>query len=173
MDRKYKKVAYVEGHTVKDGLLIPVIKNEEIMLTSTKRFHNCLYLILGLSKAERLLMDWISEEMDDKNMIRNDEYSRKAFISCLEKIVSEGKPLTYTQQSVNTAFKGLCDAGLLRRYSKSVYQVDAMYYWKGDEKERINTIMMNIQFNTTEANFKVLKGTDRVYTKKNGKEVRL
>ena len=56
MIRKIKKIDYIDGHHLEDDILRPTLKNEQVMLTGTKRFHNCLHLILGLTKLERLLI---------------------------------------------------------------------------------------------------------------------
>lgn len=154
--RKYKIVNYVEGHLIQDGRLIPVTKSKEIMETGTKRFHNCLYVILGLNKLQRVLVDWLSEEMDERNMVRNDKYTRGMFMDFLKEIQVDGKILSYEDQSVANAFHGLYRCGLLIRHTQSVYQVNPEYYWRGSDKARIESIMMNIQFNSGATNFKIL-----------------
>jgi len=156
MERKVKTIEYVEGHYIKDDVLRPMMKKEEIMMTGTKRFHNCLYLILGLSKLQRVLMDWISEEMDSRNMIRNEKYTREQFINFISTLLIEGENKVYKDTSVNTAFHDLKTVGLLIPVSKSVYQVNPKYYWSGTDKDRIEEIMLNIRFGSNESNFHVI-----------------
>jgi len=170
MERKSKKLSYIDGHHLEEGVLKPTIKDVEIMMTGTKRFHNCLYLILGLSKLQRILMDWISEEMDSRNMIRNEAYNRKLFIDFVSSLVIDGENRVYKDSSVNTAFHDLKVSGLLIPVSKSVYQVNPNYYWGGTDKDRVNEIMMNIQFASSETNFRVIpNGKDFQITKKGKK----
>lgn len=156
MIRKEKIVSYVDGHTIDGDVLVPTFKEEKIMLTGTKRFHNCLHLILGLGKMERLLIDWITEEMDERNIIRNEIYVRKMFIDFIEKLNLEGKGKTYTDGAVNNSFGILRKKGILTAISKGVMQVNPKYYWNSSDSDRIDAIMMNIQFSTTSANFKIL-----------------
>lgn len=169
MVRKTKKISYIDGHTIVDDTLIPVCKEVDIMMTGTKRFHNCLYLILGLSKLQRVLMDWVSEEMDDRNIIRNDGYVRSVFIKFIEDLVIDGEKKTYKDESVNNAFHGLKQAGLLIPMSKGVYKVNPKYYWSGSDKDRIEEIMMNIQFSSGSSNFKVLPDGQKWNLTKKGK----
>jgi hypothetical protein len=51
-----------------------------------------------------------------------------------------------------------------------VYQVNPKYYWRGSDKERIETIMMNIQFNSDSTNFKVIDAGKHTITKRNPKD---
>lgn len=169
MERKVKKVEYIDGHHLEGETLVPTIKGVEVMMTGTKRFHNCLYLILGLSKLQRVLMDWISEEMDERNIIRNDAYVRSVFIKFIEDLVIDGEKKTYKDDSVNNAFHALKEAKLLIPISKGVYQVNPNYYWSGNDKSRIEEIMMNIRFSSTSSNFKVLSDGQKWNVTKKGK----
>ncbi len=156
MIRKTKIIEYIDGHYIDNDVLKPTLKKVDIMMTGTKRFHNCIYLILGLSKLERALMDWVSEEMDGRNMIRNEKYTRGIFINFISEIVIEDEKKVYQDASVNNAFHGLKDKGLLLPVSKGTYQVNPKYYWAGSDKDRSEEIMMNIRFSSTETNFNVL-----------------
>lgn len=156
MNRKEKSIEYVDGHYLKDNELVPMFKSVDIMMSGTKRFHNCLYLILGLTKLQRLLMDWVSEEMDERNIIRNDKYTRSVFIKFISELLIDGENKTYRDESVNNAFHGLYTSGLLLPVTKGVYQVNPEYYWKGSDVSRIQEIMLNIRFSSKSANFKVL-----------------
>jgi len=166
MDKKVKKVSYIDGHHLDGETLMPTVKDVEIMMSGTKRFHNCLYLILGLSKLQRVLMDWVSEEMDEKNIIRNDKYVRGMFIKFIEDLIIDGEKKTYKDDSVNNAFHGLKVANLLLPVAKGTYQVNPNYYWSGTDKERMDEIMLNIQFSSKETNFKVLPGSKYEVTRK-------
>lgn len=156
MQRKSKTIEYIDGHYLDGDMLKPTIKTVDVMMTGTKRFHNCLYLLLGLSKLQRILMDWISEEMDERNMVRNEAYTRGMFIDFVSDLVIDGEKKIYKDQSVNNAFHGLKTAGLLIPVSKSVYQVNPKYYWSGTDKDRVDQIMVNLQFESESTNFKVL-----------------
>jgi len=169
-ERRYKKIIYIDGHVLEGDTLMPVQKEELVMISGTKRFHNCLYLILGVNKLQRILMDWISEEMDDRNMIRNDSHTRGMFASFLTEIQIDGQNVKYTDQSIANAFHGLYKSGLLIRHNKSVYQVNPKYYWRGSDKERIEVIMMNIQFNSDSTNFRVIDAGKHTITKRNPKD---
>jgi len=170
MERKKKTIAYIDGHYLDGDVLRPVIKSVEVSMTGVKRFHNSLYLLLGLSKLQRVLMDWISEEMDDRNMIRNEAFTRNTFIEFVGNLLIDGENRIYKDSSVNTAFHDLKVIGLLLPVSKSLYQVNPQYYWGGSDKDRVDEIMMNIRFSSTETNFKVLpNGRNYEVSKKKGK----
>lgn len=150
-------ISYYDGFYAKDGIMYPKTKHKVIKMTNTKRFHNCLYLILGLSKCERLLMDWLSEEMDDENIIVSDEHMRNKFIKFISSITVEGKKIEYKPQTVANAFNDLVKReDLLLRYSKGRYKVNPEYYWRGKDEDRLDAIMMNIQFETTSTNYKII-----------------
>lgn len=163
-----KIVDYIDGHALKEGILRPTTKTKEIKMTNTKRFHNCLYLILGLSKCQRLLMDWLSEEMDDDNMIISDEHMRSKFIKFISSINVEGKKLSYSDQTVANAFSDLANReDLLMRKAKGRYRINPEYYWRGNDEDRINAIMMQIQFDSENTNFKITrKANEYVWVKK-------
>lgn len=159
---------YIDGHFSKNGILTPMFKSKAIKMTNTKRFHNCLYIILGLSKCQRLLMDWLSEEMDIDNMITHDEYLRAKFIKFISSIQVEGKVLKYEDQTVANAFNGIVKSNdLLLKKAKGKYMVNPEYYWRGKDEDRIATIMMNIEFGSENTNFKIVpNGTDYALVKK-------
>lgn len=162
------KIYYADGHYLKDGYLHPVYKNKEVKMTSTKRFHNCLYILLGLSKCQRLLMDWLSEEMDNENMITHDEYLRNKFIKFISTIQVEGVQLDYKDQTVANAFNGIVKStDLLIKRAKGKYMVNPEYYWRGKDEDRIASIIMNIEFGSDNSNFKILpNGDDYTFIKK-------
>lgn len=170
IERKYKTINYIDGHRLEDGILVPQNKSKDIMLTNTKRFHNCIYLILGVGRLERVLMDWISEEMDTNNYIRNDVYTRSNFIEFIRDVKMEGKKTEYEDTSVNSAFHNLKSVGLLIPVRKGLYQVNPEYYWRGTDKDREEQIMLNIKFNSKNNNFKVYAGGKHdVFLKRDGK----
>lgn len=162
-----KVIDYIDGHIAQDGIFIPVVKKKEIKMSNTKRFHNCLHILLGLNKCQRLLMDWLAEEMDDDNMIISDEHMRSKFIKFIESIQVEGEILSYKDQTVANAFHDLVSRNdVLIKFSKGRYRLNPEFYWRGSDKERIEAIMMNLQFNSASTNFKIIKQADEYVTVK-------
>lgn len=161
-------VDYINGHRIENGILVPVTGRKEIKMPATKRFHNCLHILLGLSKCQRLLMDWLAEEMDDDNMIVHDEHMRRKFINFIASIQVEGKVLKYEDQTVANAFNDIVKRqDLLKKLAKSRYRLNPEYYWRGSDKDRIDAIMMMIEFNEGKGNFRVInKSQDYTYVKR-------
>jgi Firmicute plasmid replication protein (RepL) len=151
---KYKIIRYMSDiektEDVIDGqpVYIPVYEEKAVVITSTKRFHNCIYLLAGLPGCARDLMDYLAEIMDEKNIVRNDSTMREAFINFMKEITNN--QVSYKDSTVNTNFNLLAERKLLIRKGKGVYMVNPEYFYKGDDKNRINSIKLLLEFKPDE-----------------------
>lgn len=154
-ENKVKIIEYLDGFTVdEEGIAYPVKKKEIVTMSNTRRYYNCLYMLAGIKLLARTLMDWLTEEMNDDNIVYNSQYSRNRFIGFISDITSE--KVVYKHQSVRQAFIDLKYAGLLIQKNKGAYRVHPKFFFKGTENERIELIMFEIKMDTSSTNFKVL-----------------
>jgi hypothetical protein len=154
-DNKVRVIEYIDGHTFdEEGIAYPTIKKEPVIMSNTKRYYNCLYMLAGIKLLPRLLMDWLTEEMDDNNIVYNSAYTRERFIEFIDKITL-GKQ-KYQDQSVRQAFSDLKESGLIIPKNKGAYRVNPKYFFKGGENQRIELIMLEIKLNSTNTNFRVI-----------------
>ena len=159
MAKKAKEILnYISGWHFDHDQRIRVndIQSERVELSHTKRFHNCLYLLAGLSPCARNLMDWLGEEMNDKNIVYHTEDSRKAFNDFIAMITND--KVRYADQTIKQAWGELSASGLLiKQGSRSAFLVHPKYFFNGEQNKRIERIVAKLIFdNSGIDNFKVL-----------------
>jgi len=161
MSKTVEVIEYISGWKWdEDGggspMKLPVLKQEPVVMSHTKRYHNCLYLLSGLSRCAKTLMDYLSEEMNDSNIVYHTKESRKTFIDFVAEI-TQGKTV-YADQSVKQAWAELSKSGLLiKRDTKATFKVHPKFFSKWHEKKRIDDIVAQISFNNKGVdNFKIL-----------------
>lgn len=165
-------ISYISGWVYKeDGgmqVKVPDGKDEPVVMDNTKRFHNCLYLLAGLSPCARNLMDWLTEEMNESNIVYHTAGSRKDFSEFLGEITN--KNIVYADQTIKQAWAELNKVGLLiSRPTKATFMVHPKFFFKGSDKARIEKIIAQITFdNKGVDNFKVYydKKTNQILEKK-------
>lgn len=103
----------------------------------TKRYFNSLLLLMKLSRAERILLDFITEEMDDNNFITNSVQIRNKFNSLLKKIGQD----TYADSTIHRCFANLTQNHLiLKMKGRGLYQVSPVFFFKGSEEQRAKVL---------------------------------
>lgn len=139
-----------------EPIKIPIKHKQAVVMSSTKRFHNCLYLLAGLSRCAKCLMDYLGEEMNEGNIVYHTAGSRKTFREFISEITNG--ETTYADQSVKQAWAELAKSGLLiKQANKATFQVHPKFFWNGTDKARIDRIVAEISFNNKgKDNFKVL-----------------
>lgn len=131
-----------------EPVYIPVYQEKQVVVSSTKRFHNCIYLLAGLPSCARDLMDHLSEIMDEKNIVRNDATMREGFINFMKRITNN--EISYKDSTVNTNFNLLSKRKLLLQKGKGVYMVNPEYFYKGDDTNRLKSIKLLLEFKPDE-----------------------
>ena len=150
MAKKVGILSYISGWRYQeDGTIDPVKvglqHDETIVMDHTKRFHNCLYLLAGLTPCARNLMDWLTEEMSDTNIVYHTADSRKVFNEFIRTITN--KQVSYADQSIKSAWGELSRAGLIiARPTRATFMVHPKFFWRGTDKDRILKIMAKITF---------------------------
>jgi hypothetical protein len=103
----------------------------------TKRYHNSLLSLMKLSRSERILLDFITEEMDDHNFITNSKQNRDKFNKLLKKIGQE----TYSDTTIHRCFANLAKHDLISNCKgRGLYQVSPVFFFRGSEEERTKVL---------------------------------
>jgi len=88
---------------------------------------------MKLSKSDRILLDFIVEEMDESNYFTNSTQLRSKLNFLLGKICNE----QYADSTIQKSLKSLCDNYLVNKIKgRGIYQVNPLYFFKGTEEER-------------------------------------
>lgn len=109
-----------------------------------RRYHNCLYLLLQLPQGERALMDYLTEVMDSDNLVYNNELNRSKFIELYNEANKEHK--SYQIDSVRIWFQRLANKNLILPINRGTYKVNPEYFFKGDDKSRLDSIKLMLEF---------------------------
>lgn len=159
-------IDYIDGHHFdEEGIMMPTIKTEAVVMNSVKRYYNCIYLLAGLRPATRNLMDFLTEEMDSNNIVYNNQIWRNKFIFFMKEITSKfgenDKTITYTDQTVKDSFAQLSKTGLLIPIARGMFKVNPKYFFVDTDAKRMVDIKMQLEFNTTNTNFKIISIKER------------
>lgn len=118
-------------------------KYKNIAVSSVKRYYNCLYLLAKLSPCARNLMDYLSEVMDSKNLIRSSKHDREQFIKFIDEITNS--EITYGHQAVKNAYGELSEKNLLLHKQKGLYKVNELYFFNESDAKRLKFIKLSIE----------------------------
>ena len=145
--KKEKTVSlkYIYRVVEEAGIKIPEYRYKQIMMNFTKRYHNCLYQLAGLSSSARDLLDYLTERMDDNNIVYSSAITRKNFLEFIEGI-TDGK-ITYSDSTVKKAFASLVEKKILFPKGRGAFQVNPEYFWKQNEEKRMDQIQLELEFN--------------------------
>lgn len=92
---------------------------------------------MKLSKADRIFLDFITEEMDDNNFITNSIQVRNKFNMLLKKIGQE----EYSTTTIHRCFSNLAKFELLLKYKgRGAYQVSPVFFFRGSEEQRAKVL---------------------------------
>lgn len=108
----------------------------------TKRYYNSILLLMKLSRAERIFLDFITEEMDDYNRVTNSAQLRNKFNSLLKKTSQE----TYTDGTLHRCFNSLVKHELAyKEKGRGLYQISPLFFFKGSEEQRAKVIRERLE----------------------------
>lgn len=108
----------------------------------TKRYYNSLPLLMRLSRAERVLLDFITEEMDDDNFITNSAQNRAKFNGLLAKVGQE----QYSEGTIHRCFANLTKHNLLtKEKGRGLYQVSPIFFFRGSEEQRAKVLRKHLE----------------------------
>ena len=150
-DHKTVELHWIEGYKLdvdSDGIIEKSWnkKYTYVRQSSTKRYYNCLYLLCRISPCGRTLMDFLSENMTDDNMVNTKQADTIRFITFISKITNG--EVTFKEVTVKKAYKELRDKNLLIPIQKSRYKVNPLYFFNGSDAKRLETIKLTIKLGT-------------------------
>jgi hypothetical protein len=97
---------------------------------------------MKLSRSERIFLDFITEEMDDDNLITNSVQIRDKFNQLLLKIGQD----QYSNSTIHKCFSGLAEHHLLnKKKGRGLYQVSPLFFYKGSEEDRAKIIRNDLE----------------------------
>ncbi len=97
---------------------------------------------MKLSRSERIFLDFVSEEMDDNNLITNSFQIRDRFNFLLKKVGQD----SYSDSTIHKCFNGLTEHHLLYKIKgRGLYQVSPLFFYKGSEEDRAKLIRKNLE----------------------------
>ena len=97
---------------------------------------------MQLSKSERILLDFLVEEMDDHNHVSNTYQIRNKINGMLKKMGCE----QYADNTFQKGFKKLTETTLLiKKKGRGLYQVNPLYFFIGSEEQRQKEIRKNLE----------------------------
>lgn len=141
MERKKRKINYLikEFKKDKEGIVEIVWASKIVEGSYSKRYANTISLIVKLSPSSNVLLNFILEEMDERNYIGNTKVLKER----LNKLLQDSGLKTYTSNTINKSFSELHEFKILLRplkKSRGLYQVNPEYFFNGTEKEREKAI---------------------------------
>lgn len=139
------EVKYDDGSIV----IYPKFGSASYTTSAVKRYHNCLMVLCGISGVARDLMDWLTLQMNNNNLVTNSRAHREEFIkfvaTSLEK--SGEKGIVPAHNTVKDAFLKLADRKLLIPVDRGSYMVNPEYFMNpNNEKGRALLIRMVLEF---------------------------
>jgi hypothetical protein len=108
----------------------------------TKRYYGSLVLLMRLSRSARIFLDFITEEMDEKNYITNSIQTRTKFNA----IFTRAGQKAFSDKTIHRCFASLLAVELVRKSKgRGLYQVNPSYYFKGTEIDRKKAIREQLE----------------------------
>lgn len=141
MKSRHNYVRYVSAVKQDEGVKLLEYSTKRIVASKVCRFRNCIHLLAKLTKMERLLLDYLVEEMEEDNSVTNSKHQRERFIE----FISDISGIKYSDRSVKNSFLKLKEVGLLISYSKADYYVNPLYYYNGSLESRVVQVRNHIK----------------------------
>ena len=106
-------------------------------------YYGTFYLMTKLSKAERLLLDYITEVMDEDNVIINNAVTKANFNKLLNRISFP----TYSTSTINKCFSTLSKHHLIYpiKHKRGAYKVEPLYFFKGSQEDRVKMVRDKVE----------------------------
>lgn len=131
-------VSYLERQTVDpDGFITPVFSSIRTSKRCVKRYCNHMHLLANLSPSTRLLLDYITEKMDEENRIQNTKILRNDLLQLLNTHCGQDYK---SDHFIHKGFRELKKEGILLHddsvEQKGIYTVNPKHYFRGSERSR-------------------------------------
>jgi len=143
-----RKVQYMDSIRRVGGDNLPKYKYKEVDSSFVKCYYSMYASLVGLNPCSRDLMDYLTEIMDNDNIVRSDSYVRTKFSNYLKSISlkDDGTFVSYADSNVKKAFQTLVDRGCLIKLSKGIFKVNPEIYFRKTETLRMKSIKVTMEF---------------------------
>jgi len=142
--KKEVNITYIKGWALLDGIQRPIHGYTKVGTLFTKHYHSAIYLLAGLNSSSRDLLEFLIQRMDGNNVVLSNAKVREDFILLIER-ATDGD-VTYTHNTVKKAFQTLVKKNLIiQREQRGSYTVNPEYFFKKDERERIQQIKLILE----------------------------
>lgn len=130
---KRMRVKYTAGYSGK-GILLPRFRYKWVVVEGVVKFHNDIHKEYHLGRTARILLDYLTETMDEKNnQVHNNSVVRQHFGALIQKTTGE----SVSDHTIKSAFKELTSAGLLVFHGpRGSFWVNPLHYYKGSRENR-------------------------------------
>lgn len=137
--RTKKMVEYIKEYAKDGDLIIPRYSKKLTVVNFTRRYHNTLHILADLTGNERLVLDYLTEAMDEENKIFTNADARKSLITFIS-FITKGKH-NIPDNSLKMHMTKLTKAGLiLPTGTRGAMIVNPEYFFGGSEEERLKLI---------------------------------
>ena len=106
-------------------------------------YFGAFYLMTKLSKSDRLLLDYITEVMNEDNIVANNLVVRDGFNTLLRRI---SYPI-YSESTIHKCFSNLAKHHLIYpvKGKRGLYKVEPLYFFKGTQEDRIKMVREKVE----------------------------
>lgn len=137
--RSKKLIEYIKDYQKHGEILMPNYSKKLTVVNFTRRYHNTIHILANLTGKERLVLDYLTEIMDEENKVFSNAKSRQDLISFIS-YVTKGE-LVMSDNSVKMYLMNLTKHGLvLPSGSRGTAYVNPEYFFSGTEDERLRLI---------------------------------
>ena len=116
------------------GVIVFKRSTVTIEIGCVKRYYTSMHKSEKLSRAERVMLDFVTENMDIQNIIYNNPTTHVKF----NKLAKKLGITPYSKSTIHKCFSALAKETLIYQVKKTrgMYCVNPLYYFKGSEEER-------------------------------------
>jgi hypothetical protein len=131
--------AIIVSVTEEDGVKMPNILFLPVTKSATKRYHNTLAVLFGLSGCTRDLLDYYTEIMDSRGIVSTDTDLVEQFINKVVRL--SANKVRYSTAAVKKAISKLRERGILLNHCRGKGRICPLFFSNQDsEKRRIKEI---------------------------------
>jgi hypothetical protein len=142
--KKEINITYIKEWALTEGIYSPIHGYKKVGTLFTKHYHNAIFLLAGLNSSSRDLLEFLIQRMDGANVVLSNTKVREDFIALIDKATNGDT--TYTHNTVKKAYQTLVKKNLiLARKQRGSYTVNPEYFFKRDEKDRIQQIKLILE----------------------------
>ena len=144
------KVTYVSGAKMFGVDVFPERTTKIIEQRFVQKYFRILTYLGGLNPCSRDLIDYLTETMDDDNVVYNNSVIRNNFVAYMKEVTisKEGAFVSYSDVNVRKSFQILQEKNCLIKLTKGMFKVNPELFFRGGEKGRIDNIKLVLEFNS-------------------------